>query len=432
MALMKLAVRNLARNRRRTAITLAALVLGVGALVGIRGFMLGFRRMILENQMLGNLGAVQVHKRGYVGNVLGTPLTLDLADSPELRARLAAVPGVAAVSPRIELGAQLATPDKRPPPEDGSDLPEDERGTTSFLVLTAFDPALEAKVTPRKWEWVAAARGAMPGGGDAAVVVNHDYARALGLTVHPAGAPPPPLEQQLALLAPDRDGALNGENVVLAGTYGSVTPNDRRAGWVPLALAQRLLRMEGRVTEYALALAPGADEAQVRDAVAGALGPDYEVHTWQERIPFVTSMVETQDFVFGLVSTVFLLVVLLGIVNAMLMSVLERVREIGTLLAVGMRRRQLARLFLYEGLALGVLGGAVGVALGYALVTYLGHRGLAIPAPGAEVPTLVRPTVDALFLARAFVQAVLGASLAALWPAYRASRLRPVEALSHP
>ncbi len=431
MAVLKLAVRNLRRNRRRTAVTLAALVLGVAALVTMKGFMIGFRGMVIYNQVQGNLGAVQVHRKGYVGNVLGTPLTLDMADTEALRAAILAVPGVVALTPRIEFGAQLATPDKRPPPEDGSELPEEDRGATTFLMLTAFDPALEEQVTPRKWEWVSAARGVMPERGDAAeLVMNDDFARAVGVGLHPKGAPLPPLEQHLALLSPDRDGSLNGENLVLAGTFASVTPNDRRAGWLPLGVAQRLLHMEGRVTEYALAVAPGHEPEAVRRALAAKLGPEYEVHVWEERIPFITDIIEMQEYVFGLVTTIFLVVVLLGIVNAMLMSVLERVREIGTMLAVGLKRIHIARLFLVEGLVLGFVGGVLGVALGAAIVAYIAHVGLPIPAPGATVPSIVRPGLDAVFLLRALAQATLGAAIAALWPAWRASRLRPVEALA--
>src|SRR5205823_3028993 len=65
--------------------------------------------------------------------------------------------------------------------------------------------------------------------------------------------PLPPVERQLALLAGDRDGALNGENVVLGGTFPTFAPGDKRVGLVPLKVAQRLLRMEGRVTEYGIA-----------------------------------------------------------------------------------------------------------------------------------------------------------------------------------
>src|SRR5688572_20141351 len=108
MALLKLAVRNLRRNRRRTAITLVAMVVGVTGMVALRAFINGQQEVIVENIVKGRIGALQVHKTGYVKNVLTSPLQLDMADSPELRRRLAAVPHVTAVSPRIEFGAMLS------------------------------------------------------------------------------------------------------------------------------------------------------------------------------------------------------------------------------------------------------------------------------------------------------------------------------------
>lgn len=432
MALLKLAVRNLQRNKKRTAITMVALVVGVAAMVGVRGFINGFRGMIIENQAKGLLGSVQVHRAGYVANVQASPLTLDMADTPELRAMLGSVPGVQAVAPRIDFGAQLSTPDRRPPPEDGSELPEEERGTSTFLMVTAFDPALEAKVTPRRWEWVAAARGAMPPGIDAPfIVLNDDFARSLRLEPRPFDAPLPPVELQAALITADRDQSLSGENVVLGGTFASTTPNDRRVGFMALGLAQRLLRMEGRVTEFALAVDPKVDPHAVRDALRAKLGAEYEVHSWEERIPFVTDLVETQTRLFNIVGTIVLLVVLLGIVNAMLMSVLERVREIGTMLAVGMKRRAIAQLFLMEGAVLGVVGGLVGVVAGVAVVAVMNRIGIELPAPGARVASVIHPSVEPSFLVRTLALAVLGAAVAAIIPARRAARLRPVEALAH-
>src|SRR5688572_29636185 len=112
MALLKLAVRNLRRNRRRSAITLAAMVIGVGVMVFLRGFINGQQEVILENIVKGRVGGVQVHRAGYVKNVLTSPLQLDMADTPELRQKLASVPHVIAVAPRIEFGAMVSTPDK--------------------------------------------------------------------------------------------------------------------------------------------------------------------------------------------------------------------------------------------------------------------------------------------------------------------------------
>ncbi|MFZ5467815.1 MAG: ABC transporter permease [Myxococcota bacterium] len=419
MRLFKLAVRNLTRNRRRTAITLVALVVGVGAMVTLRGFINGLQRMMLENIVHGQLGALQVHRAGYLANVLSSPLTLDMEDSGDLRARIRAVPGVRAVAGRIQFGAMVSTPDVGEAP-----------GKTSFFLATALEPEAEKEVSPKRWEWVA--QGQMPAAADArALVLGASFAEGLDIPLPQGEGKGEEEEQWPALLAADRDGILNGEAVVLAATLHNATPGDNRFGFVPLVTAQRLLRMEGRVTEYAVGIERMEDAAVVRDALASTLGPGYEVHTWSQLFPFLTELTGTQDFIFSVVSSIFLVVVLLGIVNAMLMSVLERVREIGTMLAVGLRRRQVVFLFLLEGLVLGAVGGALGVAVGFAAVQWMQAAGLHLPAPGAEIDSLIRPFVSSLYLARALTMAVAGSTLAALWPAYRASALRPVEALAH-
>jgi putative ABC transport system permease protein len=262
------------------------------------------------------------------------------------------------------------------------------------------------------------------------VVLNGEFAVGLDAKLHEAEQPLPPIEQQLAFLAGDKDGALNGENVVLGGTFPTFSPGDKRVGLVPLGIAQRVLRMEGRVTEYAIAVDKLSNVDGVRDALQSKLGPGYEVHTWGELFPFVKTLTGTQDFIFSIISGVFLTVVLLGIVNAMLMTVLERTREIGTMLAVGMRRRQIIRLFLLEGLVIGAFGSALGLALGLALVAWFNHKGIPLPAPGATVDSIVRPYVTPRFVIGAIIGFPLGAGFATLWPAWRASKLRPVEALA--
>ena len=416
MKLLPLATRNLLRNPRRTAISLTALVVGVGALVGLRGVINGQQQAVLDNVVHGQVGAVQVHRAGYLANVQGSPLTLDLEDSPALRERLARIEGVTAVAPRIVFGGMVSLPDA-----------EDAPGRTGYLLLTAYDPALEPRVTPQRFTWLSEGEP-LPEGDAPGVMLDAELARGLGAGV---------LEDEEdearwpALLAADREGVLNGAPLRLTGTLVEAPLGGRRQGSLALGTAQRLLRMEGRVTEYALALEHLEDAHAVRDALRAELGSAFEVHAWDDVLPFVAQLVRHQDFIFGVITTVFLVTVLLGVVNVMLMNVLERVREIGTLLAVGLRRRHVVALFVWEGAVLGLLGGALGAGLGWAVTLWLGQRGLHLPSSGTTADSVIRPFLPVLYVVRSVGLATAGAALAALWPAYRASQLRPVEALAH-
>ncbi|HYX92870.1 MAG TPA: ABC transporter permease, partial [Myxococcaceae bacterium] len=350
MTLFRIAARNLLRNRRRTLLSLAGIAIGVASMVAFRGLIIGQREMMLANLVQGLSGAVQIHRTGYVANVQGLPISLDFADSEALRQRIRSVDGVLQLAPRITFGAMLSLPDQIPP---GGDPSQAVPGKSGFFVATAIDPLLEPEVTPRRFDWLKRGRLFKPG--ERAVVLNEDFARSLGIapaeTAAPASAVPsaasaapgdlPPPGQTVderradederqwpGLVAADKDGAPNGEAVALTGVFTQGAPGDRKNGLVPLDLAQRLLRMEGRVTEYAVAVRSLDDAHAVRDRLRAALGPEFEVHAWDDLLPFFRDMMRLQDVVLGLIAFVVLVTVLLVIANSMLMNVLERVREI--------------------------------------------------------------------------------------------------------
>src|SRR4029077_7513004 len=129
------------------------------------------------------------------------------------------------------------------------------------------------------------------------------------------------------------------------------------------------------------------------------VGEAYEVTTWKELAPTTRDRVRILGSLLVFVSLVLLLLVASGIVNTMLMSVYERVREIGTMLAVGVRRRQVTALFLWEALPLGLGGALVGTAAGWAIIRRFGARGLLISPPGSDTPSWLHPYIETSFLA---------------------------------
>ncbi len=395
--LLSLAVRNLGRRRLRTFATVSAIALGVMALLLLRGMTSAIQHVNRSLLIDGVLGALQVHPAGWSEAAEMSPLSLDFEDTADLRRAIAAVPGVRAVAPRITFGAGLQAGDAE----------------ARYFVATAIEPVAEAQVTPLRVEWVSR----WPASADeAAVVPSAELADGL------------PVED-LALLASDRDELLNGEPVRIGGTAKSGLPGNRRYAFVPLGLAQRLLRMEGRVTEYGVALQPGADAAEVKRGVAAALGPGYEVHTWSELMPFLAEIERGQDG-FGLtMGFILLTVVLLGVGSTMQMNVMDRVREVGTLLALGARRSTVRALFVLEGLVQAGVGVGLGSLFGFSALAALRAADLRLAAPGSELPQRIVPAIE-LHWAVVYVAAtVLGAVLASYFPARSAARLEPAGAL---
>lgn len=398
--LFQIALRNVLRNRRRTLITLAALLLGVSVMVSIQGIVNGLQRAMITSVVDSGVGALQIHRAGYMKNVLASPLDLDLPADEAFLDKVRAVPGVKAAAPRILFAGNVSVGD-----------------TTLFAIATALDPVLEPLVSPHRSGTFTEGSRFEPGDG---VLLSSELARALETERGAEGV----------LLAPDQNGALNGALVRYAGEVGQSMPGERKFALVPLAVAQELLRMEGRATEIGVAIDDPEEAELVAGRLRAALGDEYEVHTWSEVAVFVTAILARQNFILRFIGVVFLLLMLLGVANTTLMSVMERTREIGTMMAVGVRRSSLGLLFLFEALLIGAAGGVVGGVAGLLITAFLSTRGLEFSTPGSTVPFLVQPWVSFGFLAEVVVIAAVGSVAFALYPARRAARLRPVEALA--
>jgi len=400
--ILRLAARNLWRNRRRTLIALAALVAGTLMVVVLNGFRNGVVDLMTEGMVKAQTGAFQIHRRGFLEAIELAPLGLSLEDTPEARARILAVPGVADVTPRITFSGMATS-----------------GPLSSVVMVLAVDPESESRVFPLARRFIAGRSlrdshlrgGAVLGGG---LVKNLKLSQGDAFT----------------LTAQTPRGQTNAVDLQLEGWIPMADPfSGRRMMAIRLSYAQELLRMPGRVTEYAVQVTDVRRIDQVAAAARAALGPDVEVHTWLELQPLYRDLIRRTLFVFSTVSLVLFAIVVTGIVNVMAMTVYERVREIGTTMALGMRRRRILRLFLAEGGLLGLWGSLGGAGLGWAAVAIAGALGVPFKAPGATGTMPMYPSVSPAFLLLVVSVAVLGALLAALYPAWRASRMRPADAL---
>jgi putative ABC transport system permease protein len=369
----------------------------------LSGFVLGVGESLVDEAIKARVGAIEVHRAGYFVERDKSPLKLDLEQGGALEAKLKAAPHVVGVSPRIIFGGLLT---------NGS------RGT--MVVASAVDPSTVFQALPLANKYV---EGSYLKAGDRnGLVVGTVMGHSLALT------PNAPVMMQ----AQAQNGRQNALDLELRGTMNGQNPlESKRAITVPLAFAQELLGMEGRVTEYVLAL----DAPEHLDATAAALrtslGTDYEVHTWEDLRPGLRDMRYIQRAILGTVSFIFLIIAVFGVANTMLMSVMERTREIGTMLAVGMTRAQIATMFLLEAAVQAAVGAALGVVVATVIVRTAAARGGFVVSMGAgQGVQQVMPTLLPAAVVIAVVTSTLGALVASVSPALRAARLRPVEALS--
>ncbi len=398
--LLRVALRNVFRNKGRSTFSIVAILFGLTVLVFLQGFTNGFLKSVVEDAVLAKVGAVQVHRHGYL-DAEKDPLKLDLPDDAATSARLRAVPGVVDVTRRITFEGMLSN------------------GNVSQMFLaTAIDPVSEYRVCPKRRDNVGPGSAPLDEKSTADALVGKQLVESL--EARPGTT--------LSMLSATRRGAQNALDVTVRGTLPSrFIAESKRMATVTLAFAQDLLRMDGRVTEYVLKVEDLERADEVAARLRAALGPDYDVDTWRELAPQARDAVVRLRYVLLGISVILFLLVVTGIVNTMLMNVSERVREIGTMLAVGVRRWQVLTLFLFEAIALGFAGAVPGAAIGWGLVRLMG-RGIQVSPPGGD-PLMIYPFIRFGFIASMIGFAVAGTVLAALYPAWKASRMRPVEAL---
>jgi putative ABC transport system permease protein len=241
----------------------------------------------------------------------------------------------------------------------------------------------------------------------------------------------------VVLVATNRDGSVNGKNFSVRGVLEQVTGPGGRDGYLHADDAHELLRMDDpEAMEIAIRL---HDLGQL-DAVQASLEnrldkllnkegrPVLELHGWKQLSPFanIASMIDLMTL---FIRIMLVAIVLVSVMNVMLMAVYERIREIGTLAAIGTPPRRILGLYVGEGLLLGLLGAAVGVALSLGVVALLNVYPLQFPF-GRQVITL-QPTLSVVEMITVAALVVGMAVLASLQPAWRASRMDPIEALRH-
>ncbi len=403
---LTVAFRNIFRNTRRTAFTLLVITFGAVALLLAGGFIVGNFEGLRERTIRNGLGHLQVFSAAYVERGEERPLEHGLSGYRDVQAQIERQPHVALTTGQVDFVGLVSNGEKSEPFIGSGVEPEREIEMGFGLNLKAGEALAED-------------------GGDDQVLLGSGLAASLGVQVGDV----------LTLLGTPTDGALNALDVRVVGFYSTgIQEFDARALKVPLAAAQRLLNTD-RVTKVIVKL----DATRHTEDVAAALragdlarGRELRVKTWNDLATFYKQVVALYRSIFVFLGTIIVILVVLSSANTMMMSVLERVTEIGTLLAIGTRRRQVLSMFVLEGFFLGCLGGLLGLIASFGLIRVLNGMRITLPPPpsfSTGVPLLVK-VVPEMF-AGVFVLLVVILSLSALLPALRGARLRIVEALGH-
>lgn len=420
---LRIALRNLARNRWRTALTIGGVAMATGLVIWTASMMHGWLGMMVQAATGAEVGQVQVTTQGWIDD--GT-IYDSFEVTPELLEKTEAVPSVSAAAPRLIAYGLVGHEQK-----------------SQVARLVGVDAQREGRVTTvpggvREGAWLSGTPAAPPAARE--VVLGAGLAEQLKVHVG----------DELVTFLQAADGSMGNDKLRVVGVVHSGSDAiDRSTAFLHIEDVQWLTALDGRAHLILVRAAPQADLEQVAAGVGAALG---ELHgdtdgpagalvarTWKQAMPDLGAMIDVSANSMYIVYLIIYLIAALGILNAQRMSALERRREFGVLLAIGLTPGQLGRLIVSETVIISTLGAVLGGALGAAVSLYFAHVGWSLGSGGSDGSFAymgVNFTGSLKFIFQwsdvaAQVVVVFFVGLACgLWPAMKSARIQAVRAIA--
>jgi putative ABC transport system permease protein len=409
--LFKIAFRNLLRYKRRTLLTASLVTIGVVFVLLFISISGSFKNMMVGQMTDSMLGHLEVHRKGYLASIDNLPLNLNLKPQAyqKLEGILKKQPEVEAFSPRIKFGGMFST-----------------FVETTNIRLNGVYPDLELRAVPLLPTRLTNGTKKTLEKGEIWIpeLMSKSMKVNLGHTV--------------VVIATNKDGSVNGKQFKVAGVLESVTGPGGRDGYIHIEDAMETLRMEEmEVSEVALRLKNFGQlnpfSEKLERLLSGEVNkegkPIYEVHTWEKLSPFynIARMIDLMAF---FIKLMLIAVVLVSIMNVMIMAVYERIREIGTIAAIGTLPGKILSMFVLEGLFLGTMGALAGDLIGLIIILILNRVGITFDF-GRETGLVLSTTIGPMDVVIISLIVIFISVVASLQPAYKASRMEPIKALRH-
>jgi putative ABC transport system permease protein len=395
--------RNIWRSKTRSMVIIAAISLGLFAGVYTVAFMYGWVNQRIHAVIATELSHIQIHHPNYLqSNETGDYLqhTDMILDS------LLTIKEIKATSGRVLANCMIASA---------------EAGTG--IQLTGVDPTKERQVTNLHEKLIDG--DYFEGSSDRQIIISEKLAEKLNVS----------LRSRVVVTLAELDGTITGGAFRVSGIYRTSNSTfDETKAFVPDHKLRDLLRMDPSSSHQIAVL---LHENQLEDQVAKKLAswwPNLEVLTWTQLMPDMQMLNQYMSLMMFIVVGIILLALGFGIVNTMLMVILERVKELGMLMAVGMNRNRIFMMIVLESVFLSLTGGVIGITLALALTAITSRTGidLSLWADGLNsmgYEAVVYPSIDIYSVLQVAALVILTGILSALYPARKAVKLNPAEAI---
>ncbi len=396
----KLAIKNLKRNKKRSFLTILS-VFSAAMIVGLaQGWISGLMDFYIDMYIKNQTGLVRIASDEFIKRERFMPVEENIQDADILVSEIKKIPGVTAVEPRVRFGILLSNGDN----------------TIESLGVGLNLSENRYKLKEKMIE------GSL---GNSGIYIGHLLAKRLGIKQG----------QNIIIASKTAQGGLNGIKLRVDGIFKlGNSLFDRKFFFISLADARRLLKMNTGATEI---LVYGNDREKVDfliKSIQKILPDGARAQGYAEQIGALYAMLKGMKYMYVIFGGLILFLASFVIVNTMMMNIFERIREIGTMKALGMSDSEVFWGLTIEGVIMGAIGGVLGAVIGYSIIVAINLTG------GVNLEAMMRnfdmpfdyimfPKLSLLSLLGAVVLCIIVPALAAMIPARYSNKLLPAEAL---
>ena len=411
---IKIAWRNLFRYKRRTILTGSLISIGVILMVVFSGIGRTFTGQVIGLLTNANIGDLQIHSAGYIESIDSMPLDITIGEEGlhQVEEILKANNMIKAYSKRIRFGGMISNFQRSVSVRFTAVLPEMEAGTCPDLPKRILNRTSDNPQFIKPGE----------------ILIPENIAAALHFKIG----------SDAVLVATNKDGSVNGMNFKIGGISENLMGPTGRDAYLHFEDAKELLRIEGdEITEIAVKLNDFNQVDSIYNKLLIALGEieddkgqsrPFEVHTWAQLTPF-QSMANIVNLLIIMIRIVLIAIVLISVMNVIIMSVYERISEIGTIASIGTPPGRILSLFLVEGISLALASSLVGSVVSIGILLYL--RLTTFRFKMGMLDLTLAPNIPFKDVLATILLVVIVAAISGFHPAWKASRLEPVDALRY-
>ncbi|MEA3491614.1 MAG: FtsX-like permease family protein [Campylobacterota bacterium] len=400
--------RNLKRSSRRTMLTAALITIGVIFVLVYSALSSSFKAYMVGEITDSMMGHIQIHKKGYIASVDNLPLdkNLNRKQIDKVLEVLGTSPYVESYTFRIKLGGLFSN-----------------YVSSTNIRLNAINPKKEIKTLPLFAKRIEESEPHLLKEGE--MLIPELLAKGMGVKKGDTAV----------LVVNNKEGSVNGLNLKVVGIVEPISGPGGRDGYFHIEDAKKILRIEGaEVSEIVVRI---KDVSKLQEAMKSLRPlaaiknqkgkPIFEIHAWTKLSPFY-NIVKMLDLMDLSIKIILISIVLISILNVMIMSVYERIKEIGTIAAMGTPPSTIVKLFLAEGFMLGLFGAITGAVISFIIVKIIDMVGISFSF-GRQSDLMLHPSLQSSDVIVVSIIVIVIALIASISPALKAAKLNPVDAL---